>query len=371
MESIGRLTGGVAHDFNNLLTGIIGYSELVLRDIPESDPVARKVKIIGDSGEKAAALTRQLLAFSRKQVLEMNLTNMTLIIESMGKMFSRVIGEDIKLDIKASKLVKNMMADETQIEQVLMNLVVNARHAMPNGGNLTIEAKDVEIDEEYAKSHEGIKPGKYVMLSVADTGIGISPDIREKIFEPFFTTREEGKGTGLGLSTVIGIVKQHNGYISVDSELGRGSVFKVYLPAAAGKVKEKEKEAPVILKEGAETVLVVDDDSTIRNLVVDKLEPLGYTILLAESGEDALDVIDKNNGTIALLLTDVVMKDMNGWDLAEKVKCKWPDKRIVFISGYIENPIVQDKIQYSGLPFIKKSFKPNTLANKLREVLDQ
>jgi PAS domain S-box-containing protein len=362
MESIGRLTGGVAHDFNNLLTGIIGYSELA---------VSKKVKAIEESGEKAAELTRQLLAFSRKQVLEMNLTNMTFIIENMTKMLPIMIGEDVKLEIKAPKLVKNMMADEIQIEQVLMNLAVNARHAMPRGGRLTIETKNVEIDEKCTASHQGVKPGRYIMLSVADTGIGINPEMKEKIFEPFFTTREEGKGTGLGLSTVFGIVKQHDGYISVDSEPGKGSVFKVYLPAAEGKAKEKKKKEPVVIKKGTETVLVVDEDSTIRSLVVDTLKPLGYKVLLAKNSGDALDVIDKNNGTIALLLIDVVMKGMNGWNLAEKVRSKWPDKKMVFISGYIESPIVQDKIQSSGLPFIKKPFKPNMLANKLREALDE
>jgi PAS domain S-box-containing protein len=370
MESVGRLTGGIAHDFNNLLTAVLGYSELALRDIPDKHPAFKKIEIIMKSGEKGARLIRQLLAFSRKQVLDMKLNNLNTIIDSMSKLLTRMIGEDIALELNIKSPVKNVIVDDTQMEQILMNLVVNARDAMHGGGRLTIETKNVEIDKEFVQRYQGIKPGDYVMLSVADTGCGMPPEVKDKIFEPFFTTKEKGEGTGLGLSTVFGIVNQHKGFIVVDSEPGRGTTFGLYFPVAKVKALEIKREKAPIMKGGTETILVVDDDYILRELAMDILKPLKYNLLEAKSGEEALKISGSYEDEIDLLLTDVVMTGMDGWELAEELKKTRPGIKVVFTSGYAENPIVLQNIMKQKVPFVNKPFTPRVMVNKLREVLD-
>jgi PAS domain S-box-containing protein len=370
LESIGRLTGGLAHDFNNLLTSIIGYSEVALDELPDDHPVKSKVERVRHVGKKASNLINQMLAFSRKQVLNMKVSNLNTIVENMSGILTRMIGEDVILKFDTYSPVKNVMADENQTEQVLMNLVVNGRYAMPDGGTLTIKTKDVELDKEFAKKYPEAKAGSYVMLSVKDTGTGMSPEVREQIFEPFFTTKEKGKGTGLGLSTVFGIVEQHGGFILVDSELDKGTIFKVYLPAVEGEAEKVIEEEALIMAEGDETLLVVEDDESIRKLFVDILTPLGYNVLEAGNGEEATKVSDRTGKKIDLLLADVVMPGMNGWELSLEIKKKRPDIKTVFTSGFVDNPIVLNKILDSKLPFIKKPLSPRELVSTLREVLD-
>jgi signal transduction histidine kinase/CheY-like chemotaxis protein/HAMP domain-containing protein len=367
MEAVGNLAGGIAHDFNNLLSAIIGYSEIILTDLPESYPSREQIKIIKDAGEKAATLTSQLLAFSRKQILEIKVTNLCTIVENVTKILHRVIGEDIKLEINA-RPVRSVKADAGQIEQVVMNLAVNARDAMPNGGRLTIETEDVELDEGYAKSHAGVTPGAYVMLAVTDTGIGMSCELQEKIFEPFFTTKGE-KGTGLGLSTVYGIIKQHGGNISAYSEPGMGSTFKIYLPST-GEAKEESasgEREPVL--RGTETILVVDDEPFIRRLILDTLQPLGYRLLEASSGKEALRISSETGEKIDLLLTDVVMPEMNGIELARTIRKSKPSIKVIFTSGYTDNTIFNDGMRDEGMTFLQKPVTMKKLVSKLSSVL--
>jgi len=370
MESIGRLAGGVAHDFNNMLSAILGYAELALDALPSGDPVREHLKIIEEAGNKAARLTRQLLAFSRKQVLEIKPVNLNTIVNEMGKMFHRLISEDITLTLHTTRPVKNVLADAGQIEQILMNLVVNARDAMPRGGRLSIRTSDIILEEEYLRKHEGIIPGHYVMLAVTDTGEGMPPEVREKIFEPFFTTKEIGRGTGLGLATVYGIVKQHEGFIRVYSESGKGTTFRIYLPADASPLPEVKEGDSIPLQGGKETVLVVEDEPTILQLIVDTLDNLGYTVLSATSGMEALDVSRAHPGTIDLLLTDVVMPGINGVLLSEALADQRPGLPVIFISGYTDNHIAQHGLFDQGAAFLQKPITPTTLATKLRKILD-
>ncbi len=370
IESIGRLAGGVAHDFNNLLSAILGYSEMAMEEIPEDHPVRKYIRIIIEASEKATAITLQLMAFSRKQVLTKKLVNLNTIVENMDKMLTVMIGEDVILELNTSTPVRNMMADPSQIEQIVMNLVVNARDAMACGGRLTIETADADLDEEYARSHEGARPGSYVMLSVTDTGEGMSRSVQEKVFEPFFTTKELGKGTGLGLSTVYGIVKQHDGYIWLYSEHNKGTTFKIYLPTAEGEVEETDKKERITAARGTETVLVVDDEPSILKLIVDILQPLGYQILKASCGEEALQVSNTFKGGIDILLTDVIMPGMNGQTLADLLKTKRPVTKVIFMSGYTNNVIADYDVRKPDVAFIQKPITRGKLANKLRKVLD-
>jgi two-component system cell cycle sensor histidine kinase/response regulator CckA len=371
MEAIGRLSGGVAHDFNNLLTAIIGYSELALGELPGDAPLREHFDIIYSAGSKAAALTRQLLAFSRKQLLEVKVVNLNTIVENSAKLLRSMIGEDLELIIHTRSSLDNMMADAAQIEQILMNLVVNAKDAMPQGGTLTIETAVQELDESYAAVHAGIVPGRYVQLTVSDTGCGMTPEVQEQIFEPFFTTKASGEGTGLGLSTVYGIVKQHKGNIYVYSEPGKGTIFKVYLPTVRNTVLEavSPPERPPLPK-GTESILVVDDDSGIRHLVAATLRPLGYSVLEAGSGEEALQIAAAETGTIDLLLTDVVMPGINGRALAERLAPSRPEMRMVYMSGYTDNVIADKGILLPGIHFINKPLVPTALARRLRAILD-
>lgn len=370
MESVGRLAGGVAHDFNNILSAILGYSELTLRRMPVDDPLRKNISQIIEAGERAEVLTRKLLIFSRKQVLSIKVINLNSTVESIMKLLQRMIGEDVVLELNTKSSLRNIKADPGQIEQILMNLVVNARDAMACGGRLYIETSNVDLDAEYAQLHQGVKPGPYVMLEVSDTGTGMDPDVYEKIFEPFFTTKKQG--TGLGLSIVYGIVKQHNGHIFVYSEEDMGTTFKIYFPATEdSRDPEPQKIEPTILK-GTETILVVDDEHSIRNLIIDSIQPLGYKILDASCAEEALQLIETTKGHIDLLLTDIIMPGMKGDKLAEAIKERHPSIKVIFMSGYSDHFIADRGINGIGSAFIQKplSLAPGKLANLLREVLD-
>ena len=370
MESIGRLAGGIAHDFNNILTAIIGYSELAKTRLPEDNPVMNDLKIIREAGDKAAILVRQLLAFSRKQILEMKVVNLNDLVNDIIKLLSRVIGEDILLEVNTDKSVGNIKADPSQLEQILMNLVVNARDAMPQGGRISIETTNVELDEEYTKNHEGVVPGSYVMIAVTDSGKGMSREVQKKIFEPFFTTKGHG-GTGLGLSIVYGIVKQHKGHVFVYSEKDMGTTFKVYFPATRESSQPAKFTAMTSELKGDETILVVDDDSSIRKLIVDTMQPLGYHLIDASCAEEVLEFLGHSDQKVDLLLTDMVMPGMNGRDLAKAVRNKFPDIKVVFMSGYTDEMITNHGILEIGATFIQKPLSPIKLAAKLRTLLDK
>ncbi len=370
MESVGRLAGGIAHDFNNLLSAIIGFSELASMKLPEDHVARDDLKIIHDSGEKGSVLTNQLLAFSRKQVLEMTVLDMNKIVEKMSAMLSRMIGEDIQMILKIDEPVRYVLGDAAQIEQVLMNLAVNARDAMPGGGQLLIETADAELDDQFVKSHKGAQAGSYVRLTIADNGEGMDKEVLDGIFEPFFTTKETGKGTGLGLAMVYGTVKQHKGYIVADSSPGKGAVFEIYLPVTEKEIDARDQERLVPLVQGYETILVVDDEPYLRKLLTKVLEPLGYNILEASSGKEALKVRDSFKGHIDLLLTDVVMPGMSGRELAEALKKDRPGMQLIFISGYVEEKEKLQDMLSSGAVFIQKPVDAGAIMKKVREVLD-
>lgn len=369
MESIGRLAGGVAHDFNNILTAIIGFSELAQSKLPQNHPVMRDLKIVREAGEKASILVRKLLAFSRKQILEMRIVNLNELIEDILKLLGRIIGEDVYFEVNAGDDVGNIKADPSQIEQILMNLVINARDAMPEGGRIRIETSNVMLDKEYTRSHEGILPGPYVMLAITDSGIGMARELQEKIFEPFFTTKGT-RGTGLGLATVYGIVKQHKGQVFVYSEEGLGTTFKIYFPATEEIPQKIKILSPAMAPRGIETLLVVDDDRSILNLIMDTLQPLGYTLVDATCAEEILDFLERSDAEFDLLLTDMVMPGMNGRDLARSVKEKHPAAKVIFMSGYSSDMIADKGILQSWEFFIQKPLSPMNLANKIRQVLD-
>ncbi len=370
MEAVGNLAGGVAHDFNNILTTILGYSQILTMQIPLDDPKWGMIDSIHQSGLKAASLTQQLLAFSRKQVMEMQVTNLNIIVEDMTKMLGRLIEDDITLKTHLSSSISNIMVDSSQIGQIILNLVVNARDAMPQGGTITVETSDIYIDQKYAQEQSGFKSGNYSMLSVTDTGQGISPELKEKIFEPFFTTKSPGKGTGLGLSTAYGIVKQHNSYIYAYSEPGHGTSFKVYFPTVEADIEERRVKETQPLTGGDETILVVDDDETIRKLIQDTLQPLGYNVISASSGIDALEKCEKAGKMIDLVLSDVIMPGMNGRELIDAMEYQCPHVKTVLMSGYTDNVIAKQGVVGSKYTLINKPLLPITLANKIREMLD-
>ena len=327
MEAIGTLAGGVAHDFNNILTTIIGYADLMLMTVETDKPLTEEIEEIKLAGERAAALTRQLLAFSRKQIVQPRILDLNKLLTDIEKMFVRLIGEDIEILITPGSGLWKVEIDPGQMEQVIMNLAVNARDAMPNGGKLTIETVNMDLGENYFTDHGTVEkqPGSYVLLTVSDTGIGMDKGLQEHIFDPFYTTKEKGKGTGLGLSTIYGIVKQNNGFIWVYSEPGQGSTFKIYLPKVKRDVKKGEKEqTPIEKLSGSETVLIVEDDNSLRKLAQKSLQPHGYRVLVAENGEDALRISKEHEGTIDLLITDVVMPRMGGKEVAERLQTLYP-----------------------------------------------
>ncbi len=371
LESVGRLAGGVAHDFNNILTTIIGTAELMLGDVPADAPLRNDIQEIKAAGERAASLTRQLLAFSRKQVLQPEVINLNDTIQSMTKMLRRMLPENIEVQTALAEDLDQVEADEGQIEQVVMNLAINARDAMPAGGRMTIETVNVDLDETYARSHASVNSGSFVMLSVSDTGIGMSKEVQEQVFEPFFTTKDQGKGTGLGLSTVYGIVKQSNGSIWVYSEPDKGTTIKIYLPrveTSRPEARDREKDVPDLT--GAETILVVEDDAQVRGLAVKSLKGYGYTVLTAENSAEAFKVAADYTDHIHLVLTDVVMPGMNGKEMAEQLKAARPEMLVLYMSGYTDNAIVHHGVLDPGVPFIGKPFTPAALGRKVREVLD-
>lgn len=370
MEAIGQLAGGIAHDFNNALTLIRTCSQLALLDLKEADPLREKFEMINRATEQSANLTRQLLAFSRRQVMEMKVVDLNDLIREMDKMLRRVIGEDIELVNNLAEDLGRVRVDPGQMEQVIINLAVNARDAMPKGGRLTIETANVRLDEGYVNGHVGVNPGDYIRLTVSDTGIGMTPEVRRRIFEPFFTTKEKGKGTGLGLSTVYGIVKQSGGYIYVYSEPGMGAAFKIYLPRVEEEL-EKELAGPQELPQGKETILVVEDEKDVRSLLVQILRKQGYKVIEAENGGAAFDACAHHKGKINLLLTDVVMPGMSGRELAEKLLCWQPEMKVLYISGYTDDAMIRYGVLEAGMNFMQKPFSMEALAQKVRQVLDQ
>jgi len=367
LESIGRLAGGVAHDFNNLLTVINGYAALILSDLTPGTLLARRVAEISAAGQQAAALTEQLLAFSRRQVIQPKVFNLNEVIAEIDSLLRRLIGEDIELVVTLASDLGHVSADVGQLQQIIMNLAVNARDAMPEGGSLLIETGNAFLDAEYCASHPEVRSGAYVMLGVTDTGSGMTPEVQKRIFEPFFTTKPVGSGTGLGLATVHGMVRQSNGWIWVYSEPGSGTTFKVYLPRTDEPLWRPQPKIQTDVR-GNETVLVVEDQQEVRTLAVTVLERYGYRVLSAKTGEEAAKIADSYQGQIHLLLTDVVMPGMGGRALAKRLRADRP-LRVLYMSGYTENAIAHSGILEEGLDYIQKPFTPEMLAEKVREIL--
>lgn len=371
VEAIGRLAGGVAHDFNNLLMTIKGCSELLLGEIDERDPRREEVEEIRKAAERATSLTRQLLAFGRRQVLQPQVLNLNDIVENMNKMLCRLIGEDIQLLTILGPDLWPVKVDPGQIEQVLMNLAVNGRDAMPRGGKLTIETANKELDEDYARRHVAVKPGPYVLLAVSDNGCGMDKETQSHLFEPFFTTKEQGKGTGLGLSTVYGIIKQSGGNIWAYSELRQGTSFKIYLPTVEEEVETYKTAAlPPPPPGGTETILLVEDEGAVRTMISKVLQSGGYTVLEAQHGVEALRVCKKHKGPIHLMISDVIMPQMSGRELAGRLALRLPEMRVLYISGYPDNAIIHHGVLETGTAFLQKPFTLNALEYKVREVLD-
>jgi|SRR5579885_2042090 len=372
LEAIGSLAGGVAHDFNNLLTIINGYSEIITSQLPADSPVRNLAREIGQAGERAASLTRQLLAFSRKQVLEPKVLNLNAEVTDTAKMLKRLIGEDVELNIVLEPGLGRVKADPGQVEQILINLAVNARDAMPQGGKLTIETADVELDQTYTDNCPGLRPGPYVMLAVSDNGCGMDEATKARIFEPFFTTKGPGKGTGLGLATVYGIVKQSEGHIAVYSEPGRGTTFKIYLPAVATEqLSGKSHPGLQVVRHGTETILLTEDEPAVLALARHVLEMHGYTVLEASNPEKAIRIAEAHKGTIHLLVTDVVMPALSGRQLVERLAALRPGMKVLYLSGYTDDAVVRHGVLQEQTAFLQKPFTTRALAQKVREVLDE
>jgi len=368
MESVGRLAGGVAHDFNNILNVIMGYSELVTAKLP---PGATRDRLgqIHRAAERATSLTRQLLAFSRKQVLAPKVLSLDTLVNDLGGMLRRLIGEDVELRIVGAAGLGQVEADPTQLEQILLNLAVNARDAMPDGGRLVIETANVDLDEAYARLHEEVRPGRYVMLAVADSGRGMDRETLARAFEPFFTTKEQGKGTGLGLATVYGIVRQSEGHISAHSEPGQGSTFKIYLPRIDDPGDDEAATSKAAAATARGTVLLVEDEGSLRELAAEMLEMMGYSVLAAGGGAEALALAGQHRGRIDLLLTDVVMPGMTGRELAERLEVVRPETRVMFMSGYTDDALGRRGLLSAGTLLLQKPFTLSKLAAMLREAL--
>jgi PAS domain S-box-containing protein len=370
MEAVGRLAGGVAHDFNNVLTAVFGNVDLLREELADNVSAQEGLAEIRVAAERAADLTRQLLAFSRTQVLEQVVLGPNSLIADLEKMLRRVIGEDVELKLALGDAVGNLRADRGQLQQVIMNLVVNARDAMPTGGTIIIETANADLTSEYVDLHPPVIPGAYVMVAVSDTGAGMTPDVQARIFEPFFTTKERNKGTGLGLSTVYGIVKQSGGYIWVYSEPGRGTTFKIYLPRVDALAEHVTRTQDAHRTTGTETILLAEDDVMVRPVVKQMLERVGYTVLDAGSAEEALAVAEGYPGVIHLLVTDVVMPEASGRELARRLAGARPQTKVLFVSGYTNDAIVQHGMLEPGLNYLHKPLTPAALARKVREVLD-
>lgn len=372
MEAIGRLAGGIAHDFNNLLTAMIGYSQILKLSLPKDDPLHDKLIPISRAADRAATLTQQLLAFSRKQVLEMRLLDLNEVVAGLKEMLRRLIGENIELVTVLDPSLGKTQADPSQVEQILMNLVVNARDAMPSGGKLFIETSQLMLDEQYSVAHPEVTPGAYVRLAVNDTGRGMDEETLSRIFDPFFTTKEKGVGTGLGLSTVYGIVKQHRGHVLAHSAPGRGAVFEVFFPCAESRFEPIDTTShPTSHPRGIETILVVEDEDMVRELACEMLEMFGYSVLSAGDAEEALAISRQYPHPIHLLFTDVVLPKMDGRSLFRSLHQERPEMRVLYSSGYTDDAIVQHGVLETGVHFLHKPFTIDRLAQKVREALDQ
>ena len=370
MEAVGRLAGGVAHDFNNLLGIITGYGEIVHKRMPKEDPLKAKMEQILKAADRAAGLTRQLLAFSRKQVLQPKILNLNTVVSEMEKMLRRLIGEDVAFSTRLAPGLGSVRADQGQIEQVLMNLAVNARDAMPDGGQIIVETCNADLDASNASARQPMPGGRYVMLAMTDTGSGIDTATQTQIFEPFFTTKGVGKGTGLGLSTVHGIVKQSEGSIWVESKVGVGTTFKVFLPRI-----DEEASAPHLvsrgpLPRGHETVLLVEDEESLRHLLNETLETHGYSVLVAQDAADAARIAEEHSGPIELMVTDVIMPGMTGPRIVDLIAPTRPEMKVQFISGYSDEAVARHGLAGPGRAFISKPFSPETLLRQVRELLD-
>src|SRR5438094_2270455 len=371
MEAVGRLAGGIAHDFNNILTAITGHADLLLEDLGHHDPRRADVDEIRRSADRAAGLTRQLLAFSRQQVLQPKVVDLNALVLDMDKLLRRLIGEDVELATVLDPTLGHVTADPGQLEQVIVNLAANARDAMPQGGKLTLETRNIDLDSSYTLEHSLVKPGPYVQLTVSDSGIGMDEETQAHAFEPFFTTKPRGQGTGLGLAMVYGTVKQSGGFIWVYSEPGHGATFKIYLPRVDTPTEPATLPAPVERPpRGSETVLLAEDEPAVRAIARQALERQGYTVLAAPSGADALALAAQHGATIHLLLTDVVMPGMSGRDPADRLTAQRPGIRVLYISGYTDNAIVRHGMLEPGLAYLQKPFRPDALVRKVREVLD-
>ncbi len=371
LESVGRLAGGIAHDFNNMLTAINGYSDLTLRQLDLDDPLRVNVVEIKKAGERSALLTRQLLAFSRRQVLKPKVIDLNQVVSDTSSMLRRMIGEDIELEICLSPDLGSVEADPGQLTQVITNLAINSRDAMPSGGSITIEVSNQEIDENYTEQRIGVKPGSYVMLAISDTGLGMSAEVKEHIFEPFFTTKEMGHGTGLGLSTVYGIVKQSGGYVWVYSEPSQGTSVKVYLPRADKELDSAEAIEALQDLHGSETILLVEDEEVVRELSKKILESCGYRVVEASDGAEASAIFQQIDQEFDLLLTDVVMPKMSGRQLVQSLEHIRPDLKVLYMSGYTDDSIVRHGVIDAGENYIQKPFTYNALASKVRRMLDR
>jgi two-component system, cell cycle sensor histidine kinase and response regulator CckA len=371
MEAIGRLAGGVAHDFNNLLTGILGYSELLLAGVGVGDPLQEGLQEIKKAANRAASLTHQLLAFSRRQVLQPKVLTLNSVVADLERMLRRLIGEHIELFIASDEPLEPVLADPGQISQVIMNLALNARDAMLGGGTLSIETRNADLDEMSA-AQQDIEPGRYVMLVVSDTGIGIDPDAQAHLFEPFFTTKDKALGTGLGLATVYGIVEQSGAKMHFSSELGRGTSFKIFFPRVAERAERSEGPSGALaaVPRGSEVVLLVEDEETVRRLTRTFLENIGYRVLDARHGGEGIALCRNHQGPIHLLLTDVLMPKLNGRELAEQATLLHPEMKVLFMSGYTDDALIGEDIKAQGAPFLQKPFTLQELGRKVRDLLD-
>jgi signal transduction histidine kinase/ActR/RegA family two-component response regulator len=372
MEAVGRLAGGVAHDFNNLLTVITGYCQMLLDRLEPSDTAYEDMQQVLRAADRATTLTKQLLAFSRKQIVQPKVIDLHGLLHEMDHILKRLLGEDIELHVEAAPNLGKVRVDPGQLEQVIINLAVNSRDAMPKGGKLIIELRNADIDPQFVARHLAVEPGPYVLLAVTDTGIGIPPDVQQHLFEPFFTTKEKGRGTGLGLSTSYGIVKQNRGEILVYSEVGIGTTFKIYLPRVDEPAEvERMSATETPLRRGTETILIVEDEEGVRRVLEEMLTQQGYRVLVAASGPEALALSEKEHGIIDLLITDVIMPKMSGRELADQLCGYRPGLKVLFVSGYTDSAIVHHGILEQGTVFLQKPFTPEQIAGKVRHVLDE
>jgi len=370
MEAVGRLAAGVAHDFNNLLTAILGTTDLMLEDLSPDDPDREGLHDIRSASERAAVLTRQLLTFSRQQVVSPQVLRLNDLVLELEKLLRRLLGEDVTIRVAVAPDCGGVKADPGQLEQVIVNLAVNARDAMPNGGRLTLETKNVDLDADYPTDRITIPAGRYVMLAVTDSGTGMDPETKARIFEPFFTTKPVGKGTGLGLATVWGAVKQSGGYIWLYSEVGQGTSFKIYLPRVDAMEPQAAAEEAAVALDGSETVLVAEDEDAVRQIIEKALQARGYQVIVARGGSDALALAGRHNGQIDLLVTDVVMPDMNGRELSQRLTHVRPTLRTLYLSGYTDDAILHHGVLQEGVAFLQKPFSLGALARKVRDVIE-